>query len=110
MRNQSISNDNQTNDVEPSTSNQVADFMIEDDEEKQASDNFVEILKFLVSKGADLNAQDEDLNTPLHYAVQRNNYDAVSYLLKLNSINIYVSTSILAHHLEAQLSSFFFLF
>jgi ankyrin repeat protein len=92
MRNQSTSNDNQTNDVEPSTSNQAADFMIEDDEEKKALDNFFDILKFLVSKGADFNAQDEDLNTPLHYAVQRNNYDAVSYLLKLNSINIYVST------------------
>ncbi len=90
-QNQFISNEQQTNDVEPSTSNQATDFMIEDDEEKQALENFIDILKFLVTKGADVNAQDEDLNTPLHYAVQRNNFDAVSYLLQSNAINIYVS-------------------
>ncbi|KAJ8954917.1 hypothetical protein NQ318_016857 [Aromia moschata] len=48
-----------------------------------AARNKVNILKFILEKGGDLNNQDNAGNTPLHIAVEYESLDAVDYLLQM---------------------------
>ncbi len=45
----------------------------------------VDIINFLLKKGVDIDAQDEDGNTALHYAVVRGNNFLINYLLERNA-------------------------
>jgi ankyrin repeat protein len=49
---------------------------------KQYKENKLEILKFLVEKGADVNAKDNDEMTPLHYACENGNLETVKFLVE----------------------------
>jgi len=52
------------------------------DYEKEPDEN-VEILKLLIDKGADINAQDNYGSTPLHYAVEDNRFiNGIQYLIE----------------------------
>lgn len=42
----------------------------------------VPLLEYLIEKGVDVNAQDHYLNTPLHYAIELHQLEAVRLLLK----------------------------
>lgn len=46
---------------------------------------YYDIMKYLVEKGADVNAQDNNLVTPLISLVNRNNIEAAKYLLSRNA-------------------------
>lgn len=41
----------------------------------------LDIVNFLISKRANINAVDQSLNTPLHYAAYRGNFEMVKYLM-----------------------------
>ena len=45
-----------------------------------------EILEMLALNGADLNAKNNDLWTPLHLAVKKGSFDAVEALININSL------------------------
>eukprot|EP00045_Choanoeca_perplexa_P009806 m.95869 g.95869 ORF g.95869 m.95869 type:complete len:852 (+) comp15034_c0_seq3:74-2629(+) len=51
------------------------------------------ISTFLVQHGADINAQDDELRTPLMYAGWVNNPDQARYLLSLSSVHVNVTDS-----------------
>lgn len=44
--------------------------------------SFIEIIKYLIHKGADINARNLDLNTPLHVALIFKNFEIVDLLIK----------------------------
>ena len=48
--------------------------------------NAKRIIELLALNGADMNAKNFDLWTPLHIAVKRGNYDTVEALLSINSL------------------------
>ena len=44
--------------------------------------SLIEIIKYLIHKGADINARNLDLNTPLHIALIFKNFEVVDILIK----------------------------
>jgi ankyrin repeat protein len=57
-------------------------------------------LNVLIEKECDLNAQDELGYTALHYAVMKNNFDAVACLIEAQNIDLSVSVKILPKYVE----------
>ncbi|CAH3128446.1 unnamed protein product [Porites lobata] len=45
----------------------------------------MDVMKYLVAKGADVNLSDEDDCSPLYYAVLDNNEEVVQYLLQMGA-------------------------
>lgn len=75
-----------------------------------AKSNSPQIIRLLMDKGADINAQDENGFTPLMYAIMQHSNDAVKFLLEnganLNILSRYdgdcFSIAALAKNMEAE--------
>lgn len=52
-----------------------------------ASKNYLEIIKYLISKGADINAQDSMQNVPLGWANFSDSHDLIKYLKDLKAVD-----------------------
>lgn len=67
------------------------------------SGRFLEIQKYLIEQGADMNAQEGDLSTPLHYAAVRNHIEGVAFLIEKGAnINALDNENHTPLHLAAQ--------
>jgi len=76
-----------------------SDFLTENALHDAVRTNDLELVKFLVKKGANIDQQDRYGYTPLHLAVRYHNYDIASYLIsqhaKVNTIDNYSDTPLL---------------
>jgi len=72
-----------------------------------ARENKIEIVKYLISQGADVNVQDDFIEIPLFKAVRRANIELVKYLVlrgsKINTNNIRKETPLHAAVIERRL-------
>lgn len=84
---------------------------------KAAVSGDVAVLYFLLSNNIFINAKDENLLTPIHYAIMENNFDAVDILLKYGAlidltnpnnkdIYSYCKTSMMKDFLKTKISEY----
>ncbi|CAD8077193.1 unnamed protein product [Paramecium primaurelia] len=68
-----------------------------------ASRGDLDVFKFLVKKGADVNLLDDEKNNPFMIAVQHNHLSIVQYLIDFHHVDVnYTRNTITALHLAAQ--------